>query len=121
MGAQGERAAFDRLVAQQLDELLRAARRELRYRIALGALGPDDLSPEERARVERRLVEMRERLEVSRERMSEARERLIESRVEQRVRGAAVRARAAEVRARAGAEAAVRAMPTVVWPRRWMD
>lgn len=42
-----ERAAFDRRVASHLDELLRAARRELRYRIALGELGRDDLSPEE--------------------------------------------------------------------------
>jgi len=47
MSAQDERAAFDRLVAPHLDELLRAARRELRYRIALGQLGRDDLSPEE--------------------------------------------------------------------------
>ena len=47
MSAQDERAVFDRLVASHLDELLRAARRELRYRIALGELGRDDLSPEE--------------------------------------------------------------------------
>lgn len=47
MSAPDERAAFDRLVAPHLDELLRAARRELRYRITLGELGRDDLSPEE--------------------------------------------------------------------------
>jgi RNA polymerase sigma-70 factor (ECF subfamily) len=47
MSAQDERAAFDRLVGSHLDELLRAARRELRYRIALGQLSRDDLSPEE--------------------------------------------------------------------------
>ena len=47
MSAPDERAAFDGLVAPHLDELLRAARRELRYRIALGELGRDNLSPEE--------------------------------------------------------------------------
>lgn len=47
MSAEDERAAFDRLVASHLDELLRAARRELRYRMALGELGRDDLTPEE--------------------------------------------------------------------------
>ena len=47
MSLQDERAAFDRLAASHLDELLRAARRELRYRGALGQFGPDDLSPEE--------------------------------------------------------------------------
>jgi len=41
------REEFDRLVATHLDELLAAARRELRYRQALGELGPDDLTPEE--------------------------------------------------------------------------
>ena len=46
MSAPDERAAFDRLIAPHLDELLRAARRELRYRIALGELGSDDLSHE---------------------------------------------------------------------------
>ena len=43
----GDREAFNRLVAPHLDELLRAARRELRCRVALGELRPDDLSPEE--------------------------------------------------------------------------
>jgi S1-C subfamily serine protease len=83
--------------------------------------GLDDLSPEERARVERRLEEARVRLESSRARMEDVRERLVESRVEERARAATVRARAGELRARARAEAAVRAMPTIVWPRRWMD
>jgi RNA polymerase sigma-70 factor (ECF subfamily) len=43
----GDREAFNRLVSPHLDELLGAARRELRYRVALGDLGPDDTSPEE--------------------------------------------------------------------------
>jgi RNA polymerase sigma factor (sigma-70 family) len=42
-----DRETFDRLVAPHLDELLRAARREVRYRIAMDELGPDDLAPEE--------------------------------------------------------------------------
>jgi RNA polymerase sigma factor (sigma-70 family) len=44
---QGDHDAFQRIVAPYLDELLRAARREVRYRVALGDLGRDDLSPEE--------------------------------------------------------------------------
>ena len=43
----GDRAAFNKVVEPYLGELLDAARREVRYRVALGDLGPDDLSPEE--------------------------------------------------------------------------
>ncbi|HYR35544.1 MAG TPA: RNA polymerase sigma factor [Burkholderiales bacterium] len=42
-----ERAAFNRLTLPHLDELRAAARREIRYRVAIGDLGPDDLAPEE--------------------------------------------------------------------------
>jgi RNA polymerase sigma-70 factor (ECF subfamily) len=45
--AEDDYAAFTRLTRPHLDELLDAARREIRYRVALGDLGPDDLAPEE--------------------------------------------------------------------------
>jgi RNA polymerase sigma-70 factor (ECF subfamily) len=43
----GDREAFNRLVSPHVAELLGAARRELRYRVALGELRPDDLNAEE--------------------------------------------------------------------------
>jgi DNA-directed RNA polymerase specialized sigma24 family protein len=43
----GNRAAFETAIAPYMGELLDAARRELRYRIALGDFGPDDLTAEE--------------------------------------------------------------------------
>jgi RNA polymerase sigma factor (sigma-70 family) len=43
----GDRAAFEAMVEPCLEELLQAARRELRRRIALGDLGADDLTAEE--------------------------------------------------------------------------
>jgi RNA polymerase sigma factor (sigma-70 family) len=43
----GDRTAFEQVVSPHLPMLLDAARRELRYRIALGDLGTDDLTPEE--------------------------------------------------------------------------
>jgi RNA polymerase sigma-70 factor (ECF subfamily) len=43
----GDRAAFETAVAPYMGELLDAAKRELRYRIALGDFGPDDLTAEE--------------------------------------------------------------------------
>jgi RNA polymerase sigma factor (sigma-70 family) len=42
----GDRIAFEKVVSLHLPALLDAARRELRYRIALGDLGTDDLTPE---------------------------------------------------------------------------
>jgi len=43
----GDRAAFQATVAPYLEELVEAARRELRHRVALGNFGADDLAPEE--------------------------------------------------------------------------
>jgi DNA-directed RNA polymerase specialized sigma24 family protein len=43
----GDHAAFQRTVAPHLEELLEAARREIRYRVALGDLSTDDLAAEE--------------------------------------------------------------------------
>jgi RNA polymerase sigma factor (sigma-70 family) len=43
----GDRTAFQATVAPHLEELLEAARRELRYRVALGNFGADDLTAEE--------------------------------------------------------------------------
>jgi DNA-directed RNA polymerase specialized sigma24 family protein len=43
----GDQRAFQATVAPHLEELLDAARRELRYRVALGNFGADDLTPEE--------------------------------------------------------------------------
>jgi DNA-directed RNA polymerase specialized sigma24 family protein len=43
----GDRAAFQATVAPHLVELLEAARRELRYRVALGNFGATDLTAEE--------------------------------------------------------------------------
>ena len=43
----GERAALQKAVAPYLAELLAAARRELRYRTALGQLAAGDLTPAE--------------------------------------------------------------------------
>jgi RNA polymerase sigma-70 factor (ECF subfamily) len=43
----GDRDAFEALVAPCAAELFEAARRELRYHVALGDLRPDDLTPEE--------------------------------------------------------------------------
>ena len=45
----GDRAAFHAIVTPHLKELFEAARRELHYRVAIGDLGPDDLTPEELA------------------------------------------------------------------------
>jgi RNA polymerase sigma-70 factor (ECF subfamily) len=42
-----DQAAFTRTIQRHMDELLDAARREIRYRVALGDLGPDDLAPED--------------------------------------------------------------------------
>jgi len=44
---QGDRAAFQATIAPHLEKLVEAARRELRYRVALGNLGADDLTAEE--------------------------------------------------------------------------
>jgi RNA polymerase sigma factor (sigma-70 family) len=43
----GDRTAFEAVVSTHIEELLAAARRELRYHIALGDFGPDDLTAEE--------------------------------------------------------------------------
>jgi RNA polymerase sigma factor (sigma-70 family) len=43
----GDRAAFQAAVAPYLEELFEVARRELRYRAALGDFGADDLAAEE--------------------------------------------------------------------------
>ena len=43
----GDRAAFEGAISTHIEELLAAARRELRYHIALGDFGPDDLTAEE--------------------------------------------------------------------------
>ncbi len=43
----GDVQAFWELVSPHVEELLRAARREIRYHRALGNLEPDDLAPEE--------------------------------------------------------------------------
>jgi RNA polymerase sigma factor (sigma-70 family) len=43
----GDRAAFQATVAPYLEELVEAARHELRYRVALGNFGADDLTAEE--------------------------------------------------------------------------
>jgi DNA-directed RNA polymerase specialized sigma24 family protein len=43
----GDRAAFEAAVASYIGELLDAAKRELRYRRAVGDFGPDDLTAEE--------------------------------------------------------------------------
>ncbi len=43
----GDRAAFNRLVEPYLDELLRAARRDIRYHRFMKTLRPEDLTPEE--------------------------------------------------------------------------
>ncbi|MBK3800690.1 RNA polymerase subunit sigma-70 [Azospirillum brasilense] len=45
----GDRAAFQAIVTPHLKELFEAARRELQYHVAIGDLGPDDLTPEELA------------------------------------------------------------------------
>ncbi|UKJ76499.1 RNA polymerase sigma factor [Azospirillum brasilense] len=45
----GDRAAFQAIVTPHLKELFEAARRELQYRVAIGDLSPDDLTPEELA------------------------------------------------------------------------
>jgi RNA polymerase sigma-70 factor (ECF subfamily) len=43
----GDRAAFQAAISPHLKELFKAAQRELRYRVALGDLGPQDLVPGE--------------------------------------------------------------------------
>lgn len=43
----GDRDAFQAIVTPHLKELFEAARRELHYRVTIGDLGPNDLSPEE--------------------------------------------------------------------------
>jgi RNA polymerase sigma factor (sigma-70 family) len=43
----GDRTAFEAVVSTHIEELLTAARRELRYHIALGDFGPDDRTAEE--------------------------------------------------------------------------
>ena len=43
----GDREAFRKLVEPYLNELMRAARREIRYHIALGDIKPEDITPEE--------------------------------------------------------------------------
>jgi hypothetical protein len=45
--ARSEQAAFQAAVKPHLQELFEAARRELRYRVALGDFGPDLLTAEE--------------------------------------------------------------------------
>ncbi|OYD82406.1 hypothetical protein CHT98_20890 (plasmid) [Azospirillum brasilense] len=45
----GDCAAFQAIVMLHLKELFEAARRELHYRVTIGDLGPDDLTPEELA------------------------------------------------------------------------
>jgi DNA-directed RNA polymerase specialized sigma24 family protein len=46
-GAQREREAFDRALAPFLPELLQAAQREVRHRLALGQCAPDGPTPEQ--------------------------------------------------------------------------
>jgi DNA-directed RNA polymerase specialized sigma24 family protein len=46
-GLRGDRDGFQAAVTPYLDELLRAAKREVRYRVALGDLDRDDPNPEE--------------------------------------------------------------------------
>jgi hypothetical protein len=45
--ARAERDAFDRALAPRYAELLRAAQREVRHRLALGQFAPDDPTPEQ--------------------------------------------------------------------------
>jgi RNA polymerase sigma factor (sigma-70 family) len=45
-GLRGERDGFQAAVAPYLDELLRGAKREIRYRVALGEFDHDDFTPE---------------------------------------------------------------------------